>query len=203
MIWRHGVNIQDGHDTVDDVLRLHVTSFLSWLKKKGIKIHSEDAPNYIQAKRIDVDPWSPEHLSKELSIRITQTANDVNIQIIMDSPNRLAPNILKKAEAYWTFLVEKCWRFIGVDTSIEVMQSLFPKSKLEFLLNDLKYEIIGVAGLLSVFIALFSILTDLSQSTNLFLKIQLLVGAALLPVLFRGPKYLQVRNLLGELYRDT
>jgi hypothetical protein len=109
----------------------------------------------------------------------------------------------KKAEAYWTFLVEKLWRHIGVEVTRDVMQKIFPISTLEFLLKDLKYEMIGLAGVPSVFSTLFIIFGDMFHiRSNLFVIFRFIVVSTIFSLLIGGPKYIQVRNLLQELYPD-
>ena len=116
------------------------------------------------------------------------------------SQNESVTNV-RKVKSYWPLIVEKLWRNIGVEISRELLLDLYPILILEFILNDFRKELV------MTYIILIFPLFPVLLVNNLFLAhvgwlpiLGYFVMVALLLMWIRGPKYLQVRRLLLELY---
>jgi hypothetical protein len=176
---------------------------VSWLKRTRSNISQVDKPKLIHANFNSVEARSPDGWSKNITIELEKVDDAVCIHLLMDSPEKLSREFVIRAKAYWPLMVEKLWRFIGVEIRGELLLTLYPITVLEFILDDLRYNL-----LMSFFVLSSPLLLGivLGISRYEYLDMRYILGLLLMVFLILmwvgGLQYYQVRTLLRELYPD-
>jgi hypothetical protein len=179
---------------------------IDWLKKNRAEIINIEKPWLIQANHrrgLDLALTTPEDWHKNISIKLEQLGDDVKVHLLMDTPRTSRRNHVRKVKSYWPLLVENLWRTIGVEIDGDLLHNLYPISALEFILNDMRKELIGAFLVLNSPI-LLGIIGNILTKANLDMLsiIGYFVMVTLLVIWIGGKKYLHVRNLQLDLYPD-
>jgi hypothetical protein len=174
---------------------------VSWLKKKRYRMTQNHKPRFIQANYVTTFSTSPEDWDKNITINLKQTEAEIEIHLLIDAPHKQGRTRDRRANAYWRFVVEKLWKFIGVEISRELLVSIYPQTILVFILDDLKYGLCMMFFVFS-FPFFYAILLDILMSTPLNISYILGIFLMILTLIIwiGGSQYLQVRKLLGDLY---
>jgi hypothetical protein len=179
---------------------------LTWLIKNKADITLMEKPILIQANHqrgIYLAPTTPEGWHKSISIKLEQLGDDVNVHLLMNYPKTSRRKHVRKMKSYWPLLVENLWRNIGVEIDGELLLNLFSISALEFILDDMRKELIG-GFLVLLSPLLLGIMGNILTLANLDMLsiVGYFVMVALLIIWIRGKKYIHVRNLQLDLYPD-
>jgi hypothetical protein len=179
---------------------------IEWLKKNRADITLMEKPIFIQANHqrgLYLAPTTPEDWYKNISIKLEQNGDDVNVHLLMDTPRTSRRNHVRKVKSYWPLSVENLWHNIGVEIDGDLLLNLYPISTLEFILDDMRKELIG-AFLVLISPILLGILGNIltKASLDMLSIVGYFVMVTLLVIWIGGKKYLHVRNLLLDLYPD-